>query len=134
MSSAFLDTNILVYAFTEDPRAVAAEALLASGCDISVQVLNEFVAVARRKLGMSWAEIGDAVAAVRALCGKIHPLDVETHLDAVALAERHGFAIYDALIVASALRAGSAVLHSEDMQDGMMIAGRLQISNPFRVG
>jgi predicted nucleic acid-binding protein len=37
-----------------DPRASKAEALLASGGMVSIQSLNEFVSVARRKLDMSW--------------------------------------------------------------------------------
>jgi predicted nucleic acid-binding protein len=46
----FLDSNVLVYAFTTDPRAARAQGLLARGCTISVQGLNEFTNVARRKL------------------------------------------------------------------------------------
>jgi hypothetical protein len=34
----------------------------------AVQVLNELAAVARRKLGMSWDEIEEALAAIRVLC------------------------------------------------------------------
>ena len=55
-----LDTNVLVYAFTSDRRAGAAQALLERGCLVSVQGLNEFANVARRRLGMSWRELRDA--------------------------------------------------------------------------
>ena len=48
----FLDSNVLVYAFTTDKRAAAAQALLQDRPAISVQGLNEFANVARRKLGM----------------------------------------------------------------------------------
>ena len=45
----FFDTTILVYAVSGgDPRAAVAENLLATGGYISVQVLNEFAAVAIR--------------------------------------------------------------------------------------
>ncbi len=44
---------------------------------------------------------------------------------------RHGFHIYDALIVAAALEAGCGTLYSEDMQSGQVIAGQLTIRNPF---
>ena len=50
----FLDSNILVYAFTTDPRAAAAQVLLERGGIVSVQGLNEFTNVARRKLDMTW--------------------------------------------------------------------------------
>lgn len=50
---AFFDTNILIYAIAaNDPRSQHAEELLAAGGAISVQVLNEFASVARRKLQM----------------------------------------------------------------------------------
>jgi predicted nucleic acid-binding protein len=128
----FLDSNVLVYAFTADPRAAAAQVLLESGCIISVQGLNEFANVAKRKLGMTWKEVRDALAAVRTVCPAILSIDVETHVEALHVAERYGFAIFDALMIASALQAGSKTLWSEDMQDGMVIDGRLRISNPFR--
>jgi predicted nucleic acid-binding protein len=132
-AGAFLDSNVLVYAFTTDPRAVRAQALLAQGCTISVQGLNEFANVARRKLGMSWTEMRDALTAIRIVCPTILPIDIETHADALRIAERHGYALYDALIIASALRAGSGTLWSEDMQHDMVIDERLRIANPFRV-
>jgi predicted nucleic acid-binding protein len=134
MPSEFLDSNILVYAFTDDPRAAAAQALLERGCTISVQGLNEFANVARRKLGKSWQALGDDLAAIRTVCPTIVPIDVDTHTAALHLAERYGFAFFDALMVAAALRAGSDTLWSEDMQHGMTIDGRLHILNPFRAG
>jgi predicted nucleic acid-binding protein len=105
---------------------------LARGCSISVQGLNEFANVARRKLAMSWTEVRDALDAIRTLCRPILPIDLDTHIDALRLAERHQFAIFDALVVAAALRCNCRTLWSEDMQDGLVIEGRLRISNPFR--
>lgn len=128
----FLDSNVLVYAFTADPRASAAQALLERGGVISVQGLNEFANVARRKLGMSWKEVGEALAAIRTLCPTVLAMDLDTHTDALRIAERYGYTIFDALMIAAALQAGSVVLWSEDMQDGIVIDGRLRIANPFR--
>ena len=40
-AKAFFDTNVLIYAVAQnDPRSAQAEALLATGGAISVQVLN----------------------------------------------------------------------------------------------
>jgi predicted nucleic acid-binding protein len=128
----FLDSNVLIYAFTADPRAAAAQALLESGCITSVQGLNEFANVAKRKLGMTWKEVRDALTAVKTVCPTILSIDFETHREALRVAARHGYAIFDALMIASALQAGSKTLWSEDMQDGMVIDGRLRICNPFR--
>ncbi len=132
MADPFLDTNVLIYAFTSDPRAAVAQALLEHGGVISVQVLNEFANVARRKLGMGWAELRAALAAVRALCRTIVPLDLTVHDTAVRLAERYGATIFDALIIGAALHAGCDTVLSEDMQDGMAVDGRLLVVNPFR--
>ncbi len=131
MPSDFLDSNILVCAFTTDPRAATAQALLERGGIISVQGLNEFTNVARRKLGMPWDEVRDALSAIRAVCRTIIPIDVETHADALRIAERYGCAIFDALMVASAVRADCSILWSEDMQDGLVIDKRLRVVNPF---
>jgi len=127
----FLDTNILVYAFTIDPRAAQAQSLLERGCVIGVQGLNEFANVAKRKLLMNWAEIREALSAIRTVCRAIVPIDVETNTDAVRIADRYGCAFFDALMIASALRADCGILWSEDMQDGLVIDQRLRIANPF---
>jgi predicted nucleic acid-binding protein len=113
MARAFLDSNVLVYAFTLDRRAVEARQLLHDGPTISVQSLNEFSNVARRKLGKDWAWLGEALAAIRAFCPSILPITLETHGNALRLAERHNFALFDALIVSSAIEAECDVLWSE---------------------
>lgn len=132
MAADFLDSNVLVYAFTADRRAAVAQTLLQTRPVISVQVLNEFTNVARRKLGMDWQEVAEAISELRVLCPTILALDLATHDEALRIAERYGYSIFDAQIVASALQADSNTLWSEDMQDGIVIDGRLRISNPFR--
>jgi predicted nucleic acid-binding protein len=131
MPGDFLDSNILVYAFTADPRAVTARTLLERDAVISVQGLNEFANVARCKLGRTWAEVREALDAIRAVCGTIVPVDIDTHSDALRIAERYGYAIFDALMIAAAVRADCKVLWSEDMHDGQVIDKRLRIANPF---
>ena len=129
-SSEFVDTNVVVYAFTTDPRAARAQDILARRCLLSVQVLNEFANVARRKLGMSWAETSDALDACRKVAAEVLPISLVEHSRAVQLAERYHFRIYDAVIVASALQAGCTVLWSEDMHHDLRIDD-LTIRNPF---
>jgi predicted nucleic acid-binding protein len=132
MPGSFLDTNVLLYVASEESKkADRAEEILAAGGTISVQVLNEVVNVARRKMRMSWEDISRFLAAVRNLA-TVAPLTVETHEVGIALAERYGFATYDAMIVASALLSDCDILWSEDMQHGMAVDGRLRIANPFR--
>jgi predicted nucleic acid-binding protein len=128
---SFFDTTILIYSISsEQPRAAIAEKLLADGGWISVQVLNEFAAVARRKLDMSWEETREALSAIRALCETPTPLSIETHQAALEIAARYGYQIYDALILAAALESHCDILYTEDMQNGQSI-GPLLIRNPF---
>ena len=127
----FFDTNVILYAFRlDDTRGQVAESLLAAGGALSVQVLNEFVAVARRKLDKSWEEVRRALDILRAFCPEPAPLTVETHERAVNIAERYGYSIFDSLIIAAALLAGASTLYTEDMRDGQAIDG-LTIRNPF---
>lgn len=100
--SAFFDTNILLYA---------------------VRPLDEFTNVARRKLGQPWGEINEKLGAVRAVC-EVKPLTVATHERALALTERYGYQIYDALHLASALENGCSILYMEDLHHGQQIEGR----------
>jgi predicted nucleic acid-binding protein len=129
---AFLDTNIFVYAIVQDdPRSHKAEELIAEGGTVSVQVLNEFAAVVRSKTKMPWGEVQFGLENIKRLCPNPLPITIDTHQQALALAEKYGYKIYDALIVASALEGRCTILYSEDMQDGQVIDRRLTISNPF---
>lgn len=128
--SAFFDTNILVYAQQADGKADRARALFAGGGKLSVQVLNEFTAVSRRKQRRDWHEIAEAISDVLTMVDPPLALTLDLHAAARALAEDHRLSFYDALIVASAIEAGCDILYSEDMQHGRIIGG-LAIVNPF---
>lgn len=128
----FFDTNVLIYAVANnDPRTQKAEALLASGGIVSIQSLNEFAAVARRKLKMSWKEITEFLDLICILCPNPVPISLDIHTAARAIAEEYGYSIYDALIASAALDAGCKTLYSEDLQDSQIINRQLTIRNPF---
>lgn len=129
---AFVDTNVLIYAaIKNDPRSERAEELLAVERVTSVQVLNEFVSVARRRYQMPWKALKAALQWIRILCPDPVPLTLETHDEAVRISEQYGYKIYDSLIVAAALEAGCSTLYSEDLQHAQVIKGKLSIRNPF---
>jgi predicted nucleic acid-binding protein len=132
MPGSSFDTNVLVYIASSDSvKADRAEAIIGIGGAISVQVLNEFANVARRKMRMSWQDTHALLSLLRGLL-TVHAVAIETHETGLALAERHHLSIYDAMIAASALHADCDTLWSEDMQHGMVLDGRLRILNPFR--
>ena len=96
-----------------------------------MQILNEFASVARRKILMSWSDVTEALDAFRVLCPSPLPITIEMHEAALKIAEKHGYDVYDALVVSAALEAGCATLYSEDLHDGQTIGGQLTIRNPF---
>lgn len=128
----FIDTNILIYAFaSNDPRSEKAEAILGAGGIVSVQVLNEFVNVSRRKQRRDWDEIREILCVLKALIDPPLPVTMEIHEAAIEIARDRGFHFYDSLIVSAAMQAGCSILYSEDLQHGQSI-GHLTVHNPFR--
>jgi predicted nucleic acid-binding protein len=133
MATAFLDTNVWLYAFVEgNARKTETAATLIRRVEpvLSVQVVNEICVNLLRKAGFAEARLRELIAS---FYGHYPVLDLtrDTLASASALRERYAFSYWDGLIVASALEAGSEVLYSEDMQDGLMVDGRLRIENPF---
>ena len=131
MTEAFFDSNILLYLISSDAdKAAMSEGLLAEGGVISVQVLNEFTAVAVRKYGLPWSRIHEALIPVRYAC-RVEPLSEATYDRATALGQRYGYSFYDCVILAAALIAGCEILYSEDMQNEQVVEGQLTILNPY---
>jgi predicted nucleic acid-binding protein len=132
MPGSFIDSNVLLYvASNDETKAARAEEIIASGGAISVQVLNELASVARRKMQMSWTETHAFLDAMRRLLA-VRPLTVQIHETGLAVAQRYGLSIHDAMIVAAALDAGCDTLWSGDMHDGMIVNDGLRVVNPFR--
>jgi predicted nucleic acid-binding protein len=136
----FVDTNVLVYAHDSaaGERHATAKALLrrlweeGTGA-LSTQVLQEFYAVATRKMKppMDKAQARQIVADYSEWC--VVDTDALLIVSASRLEEQHSLAFWDALIVEAALRAGVETLVSEDLQDGRVFAN-LAVRNPFRPG
>lgn len=136
---AFIDTNVLVYWVDDSARADVVEQLLAQQAVISVQVLNEFANVLRRKRAMALPDVEVLCNTLIDTC-EVVDLSLRTHQTALTLMTRYNLSIYDANIVAAAALSDCAVLYTEDMQDGLNIklpastdANALVIRNPFRV-
>lgn len=129
---AFFDTSVLLYLFSADAaKADTIEKLLAKRGVISVQVLSEYTSVCRRKLGMPWNELREALDSIRGLC-RVEALTEQTHNVAFEVAARYDLSWYDAMIVGAALLAECSVLYSEDMHHGLRVQRALKVVNPFR--
>jgi len=133
MSAAdvFFDTSVLLYLLSSDAdKADRVEELLAERGTVSVQVLNEFAAVALRKIKTPLSDVREILETVRTVC-KVEPVTVAVHDKGLAVYERYKYPLYDCMIVSSALLANVNVLYSEDLQHGQLIDGQLRILNPF---
>ena len=135
---SFIDTNVLIYWLDEGERADQVEALLADEAVISVQVLNEFANVLRKKRNAAVTLIQQLVGVLLETCS-VSDLTVRIHVGALELVQRYGFSVYDASILAAAAEMGCTVVYSEDMQHGMSVkmpkslgGGALSIKNPFK--
>ena len=135
---AFIDTNVLSYWVDDSARADLVEQLLAQQAVISVQVLNEFADVLRRKRAMALPDVETLCTTLIDTCDVVD-LSVRTHQTALSLMARYNLSVYEANIVAAATLSDCAVLYSEDMQDGLNVkvpgpasANALVIRNPFR--
>ncbi|HEY2083570.1 MAG TPA: PIN domain-containing protein [Verrucomicrobiae bacterium] len=130
----FVDTNIWLYAFIRgqsvDKTPIAQAVISNQRIIVSTQVISEICVNLIRKASFSEAEIRELVAAFFQK-HTVVLLNEETFLTASLLRERHGLSYWDSLLISAALNSGAARFYSEDMQDGQVIEGKLQIVNPF---
>ena len=130
---SFFDTNVLVYAYTNNDLTKQAPALAALGQPdawISTQVLTEFINVSHRKFNTPWPVVAQGYPELLRNFS-VHTNTPATILRAVQVAQRYGFSWFDALIVAAALDCGCDTLYSEDLQHGQLLDGTLRVVNPF---
>lgn len=128
--TAFIDSNILICAYSDSIKRPRALDTIAGGGIISAQVLNEFTNVLRNKLKQDWPIIEAAIRSLHFRFPNIVPLTADTHAQALEIARDHGFSFYDALIIAAAIESQCDTLWSEDLQRGRLIGG-VTIRNPF---
>lgn len=126
----FLDSNVLIYAASDDARAAIAQDAVRDGGVTSVQVLNEFANVAMRKQNRKPPEVRFASEQFRALL-EVLPLTLELHDAALHVHQRYGYSFPDALLIATALHGGCTRLLTENLHHDQVIDGQLKIVNPF---
>jgi len=132
--SAFVDTNVVVYAFdtADSQKQQAAIAVLESDrrLVVSTQVLLEVWWVLTRRLAVPLAE-GQAVVVIDELCRlPVVTTDVEMVRQAIDTSRRFRIAVWDAMIIEAARSAGCDRVLTEDLQAGQDFDG-ITIENPF---
>ena len=133
----FFDTNILVYAATDqDPRKrdIARELIGHAievnhdGC-ISTQVLEEFCNTMLRKSLRTKEEIDGMLDYFRELLEIDVTIDLVRH--ALYVKEEYGIQFYDALIVATAEKLGCHEIVTENLNPDRAYRG-MAVVNPFK--
>ena len=131
----FLDTNILIYAIDDrepDRQKIALQLIDALAQSrkgvLSTQVLLELNAnlTGKFKLNRHTAAMMTAAYADWIVIES----DLALVLRAIARSTEQNYAIWDAMIIEAAIRAGATTLYSEDMQHGRRFGGLLMV-NPF---
>lgn len=137
----YCDSNIWLYRLLTDPdcdgaeeiekRNIATTLTEADNILISTQVINEVCAVLLKKAQVSERQIQQVIQEFYEGCIVIE-IDFKILVRASELRTDYNFSFWDSLIVASALCANTSILYSEDMQDGLRVADRLTLVNPFK--
>jgi predicted nucleic acid-binding protein len=131
--NVFLDSNILVYVYSEDEveKREKSRSLYGDTATISTQVLNEVANVFLLKFRIAPDDVARKIRELSQGC-KISVVDFETVMSAIRLHREYGYSYFDSLMLASALREEFSTIYTEDMQNGQVIDGTLTIVNPFK--
>ena len=136
--ATFLDTNVIAYAFDRSAgdkrdRALAILADDAEELVVSPQVMAEFYVTATRTFAepLPASVAHDVVRELARLT--VAPLDADTTLTAITVAQEHRIAFWDAQIVVAAARSGCDTLLSENLNHGQRILD-VEVVNPFLDG
>jgi predicted nucleic acid-binding protein len=130
------DTNVLVYATAalvdervSRARDLLARAMRAASGVLLLQSLAEFSNVAIRKAGIPAEDIGRIVQSWCAVL-PVQPADEGDLFTALEAVRAHRLAFWDAMLWASAQRAGVRHILTEDFQDGFVLQD-VTFVNPF---
>lgn len=132
--NCFIDTNVLVYCYTNDERVKQQNALdIANNPNsfISTQVLTELSNTLKKKFKLDWKAVENVISEV-STDFNVYVNKPATIERACRVADKYQYSFYDSLIIAAALSSDCKTLYSEDMQDGQIIENSLTIVNPFK--
>lgn len=134
---AFVDTNVLVYAFdqSDSRKKQTAQKLITELTDrdllrLSTQVLQELLVTLTRKVKQRCSN-QEALAILEFLAvWPIVQIDYPAIKAAVSVSEEARISFWDALVVVAAARSGASILYTEDLNDGQEILS-VMVRNPF---
>lgn len=136
MTVRFVDTNVLLYAVSNDPeeedKADRAREILGSrDLALSVQVLQEFYVQATRESRSDRLTHDQALGLVESfLRFPVQEINIALALAAIATRDRLGISYWDAAIIEAARTLACTVVLSEDLSHGQDYSG-VRVENPF---
>lgn len=131
----FIDTNILIYAFTKDEPVKQKTALkFLNNCQpvLSTQVIKEFSNVLLKRGNINLQDIQEVIKEIISVAELVNG-ELELIFTSFDIHKRYKYSFYDSLIIAAALNSKCQILLSEDMQNGQIIDDKLKIVNPFNM-
>ncbi|MEH2259140.1 PIN domain-containing protein [Nostoc sp.] len=139
--TSFINTNVWLYRLFDDnkmevvkrtrKRNIAIAITEAEGIIISTQVGNEVAANLLKKAAFNEGQIKAVIQSLYRRCTVVE-LNLTVFESASDIRSRYNFSFWDSLIISCALSAIASILYSEDMQDGLVVAGQLEIVNRFK--
>lgn len=139
--SSFIDTNVWLYRLFDDKKIEVAERerkqniaisiTSNQGIIISTQVVNEVSTDLLKKAAFNEEQIKAVIQSLYRRCTVIE-FNLTIFESASDIRSQYNFSFWDSLIVACTLSAGASILYSEDMRDGLVVAGQLEIVNLFK--
>ena len=100
-------------------------------CVTSIQVMNEASNVWFKKYALEKSEIAKYLDEIESISEEVSLVQRKTINRALDIKEQYGYSFYDCIMLASAIEANCNIILTEDMKDGQIIDGTLQIFNPF---
>ena len=131
----FIDSNVLIYAYSDEERkrGKALDIIKMNESIISIQVINEFVNVVKKKFNKENDEILEALQEIEQQLVIWDNFNLHLTKKAINLNEIYKYSYYDCLIIAAALEADCSILYTEDMHHDQLIEDKLRITKPFHI-
>ena len=132
--SVFLDTNVLIYLYSEnesEKREIAYQILNNHYCVTSLQAFSEASNVWFKKYGWNGDKIHKYLGNIEMVFDEILMVGRGAINSAISLKDEYGYSYYDCLMLASALEGNCDIIMTEDMNNGQIINSHLEIQNPF---
>lgn len=132
MKRCFIDSNILIYAFSCDElKSQKAQSIITDHhIVISTQVVNEFcnVLLKRSLMGVDRLKLLTQEFYNSFDVVIVNKLTITT---ALTVKQKYGYSYWDSVMIASALNTNTPIIYSEDMHHSHIIDNKLTIINPF---